>query len=155
MNEQIGKLLKKYSRQLERYQKKEADLEQKKESLSVHGYWSLWYAAGRVMLLQDIIDDLKDLAFEKERAKFRRTLRELEQENRRLLAAIQEKDEKIHNLEVTLEEYKDWNMRLMEYMDMSEDAMREKLEHDGEITRLLKQLEELYHIRPSFDNGRK
>lgn len=57
----INSMITRYQRQCERSKKKEAALEEKRDDLSKHGYWSLGYYSGRTMLYEDIIDDLKDL----------------------------------------------------------------------------------------------
>lgn len=66
----------------------------------------------------------KDMAFEKERVKFRQKIRELEREV---------KEEKINSLQLKelieakdkeIDELKDWISRLLEYMDLSEEEMR-------------------------------
>lgn len=59
--EQINILIRKYERQLTRCQEKEVDLENKKDNLSNHGYWSLGYFGGKTSLYEDVIDDLKEL----------------------------------------------------------------------------------------------
>lgn len=66
----------------------------------------------------------KDLAFDKERAKFRGEIRQLKGD-------IQSKDMQIRGLmndigelENKIRELKDWNERLLEYMDMPEEDMR-------------------------------
>ncbi len=63
----------------------------------------------------------KDIAFEKERVKFRQEIRNLTKENK-------DKEETINNLlqenmklENKIEEQKDWIERLLEYCDLSED----------------------------------
>lgn len=69
----------------------------------------------------------KDLAFDKERAKFRSEIRQLKGD-------IQSKDMRIRGLmnqigelENKIRELKDWNERLLEYMDMPEEDMRRML----------------------------
>ena len=63
----------------------------------------------------------KDIAFEKERVKFRQEIRNLTKENK-------DKEETINNLlqenmklENKIEEQKDWIERLLEYCNLSED----------------------------------
>lgn len=69
----------------------------------------------------------KDLAFDKERAKFRSEIRQLK-------CDIQSKDLRIRGLtcqigelENKIRELEDWNDRLLEYMDMPEEDMRRVL----------------------------
>ena len=70
----------------------------------------------------------KDIAFDKERAKFRSEIRQLkgdiqskDLQIRGLMCQIQELENKIRELE-------DWNRRLLEYMDMPEEDMRRVLQ---------------------------
>ena len=69
----------------------------------------------------------KDLAFDKERAKFRHEIRQLKGD-------IQSKDLRIRGLmyqivelENKIRELEDWNERLLEYMDMPEEDMQRVL----------------------------
>lgn len=61
MNQEIEKLIRKYERQAERCYTKESLMGQKKDRLSVHGYWDLGYFGGRATLYEDVVDDLKEL----------------------------------------------------------------------------------------------
>jgi len=78
----------------------------------------------------------KDIAFEKERAKFRQAIREKESET---LAAKRESyllKEENRELKRQIEEQQEWINRLLEYMDMPEDEMRTLLEtekHSAEV----------------------
>lgn len=83
----------------------------------------------------------KDLAFDKEREKLNKRIRELERlvreketENKSLKEF---KDKEKGQLEAELEQIKDWNRRLLEYMDLSEEDMRKIIDKDktmAEIT---------------------
>lgn len=61
MKEKVKNLIKKYERQLGRSERKEKELEARKDRLSIHGYWNLGYFAGRSSLYADVIDDLNNL----------------------------------------------------------------------------------------------
>lgn len=63
----------------------------------------------------------KDIAFEKERGKFRSEIRKLN-------GIISDKDLKIDELEQQIYKLEDWNERLLEYMDLSEDEFKALLE---------------------------
>lgn len=69
----------------------------------------------------------KDLAFDKERAKFRSEIRQLkgdiQSKNMQILGLMNQ----IGELENKSRELKDWNERLLEYMDMPEEDMRRVL----------------------------
>lgn len=82
----------------------------------------------------------KDLAFDKERAKFRSEIRQLKGD-------IQSKDLQIRGLMCQIGELKnkirgleDWNSRLLEYMDMPEEDMRRVLKEksvEAEVDKIL------------------
>ena len=55
----LQSLLRKYKHRLERSRKKEESYEGK--DLTCHGRWSLGYFGGRVMALEDIVDDIEDV----------------------------------------------------------------------------------------------
>ena len=66
----------------------------------------------------------KDLAFDRERVKFRRKIRELECELKikedEITKFMCEKAE----LECEIEKFKDWNARLLEFMDIPEEELK-------------------------------
>ena len=72
----------------------------------------------------------KDIAFDKERASFRKRIRELEREvrnkeleNRELRNVISQKDTEITGKD-------DWIRRLLEYMDLSEEDLKKFIENE-------------------------
>lgn len=66
----------------------------------------------------------KDMAFEKERAKFRQRIRELEREVKEEKINSWKLNELIEAKDKEIDELKDWISRLLEYMDLSEEEMR-------------------------------
>lgn len=69
----------------------------------------------------------KDLAFDKERAKFRGEIRQLKGDIQSKSMQIRGLMYQIGELENKIRELKDWNERLLEYMDMQEEDMRRVL----------------------------
>ena len=72
----------------------------------------------------------KDIAFDKERASFRKRIRELEREvrnkeleNRELRNVISQKETEITGKD-------DWIRRLLEYMDLSEEDLKKVIENE-------------------------
>ena len=72
----------------------------------------------------------KDIAFDKERASFRKRIRELERkvhnkelENRELRNMISQKETEITGKD-------DWIKRLLEYMDLSEEDLKKFIENE-------------------------
>lgn len=47
-------------RQIERTKKHIAEYEARKDSLSVHGYWSLGYYQGKLTAMEDALDDIEE-----------------------------------------------------------------------------------------------
>lgn len=88
----------------------------------------------------------KDLAFDRERAKFRSEIRNLKGD-------IQSKDMRIRGLmnqigelENKIREMKDWNERLLEYMDMPDEDMRRVLREkdmESQVSESIRQLTRL------------
>lgn len=66
----------------------------------------------------------KDMAFEKERAKFRHLIRDLEREVKEQKIKVFKLEEVANSKDKEIDELKDWISRLLEYMDLSEDDMK-------------------------------
>lgn len=60
----LDKLKKSYKRKIERNRVKINDYENRFETLSVNGYWSLGYLKGENSKMEDFLDDLEDLELE-------------------------------------------------------------------------------------------
>lgn len=74
----------------------------------------------------------KDLAFDKERAKYSHRVKELERALEFETKRADELEEKLSSVEVELNSAQDWIKRLLEYTDMSEEDMRKRI--DSETT---------------------
>lgn len=72
----------------------------------------------------------KDLAFEKERAKFRNEIRQLEYEVSNKNKEIYLLKERIRDLESEIASKDDWIRRLLEYTEMSEEDMKKVISRD-------------------------
>ena len=48
------------NRQIERIKKRIQDLEDRKDKLSVHGYWDLGYYKGKLSVMEDWLDSIKE-----------------------------------------------------------------------------------------------
>lgn len=70
----------------------------------------------------------KDIAFDKERAKFRSEIRQLKSDIQSKDIQIRALNLHINGLVTEIDNLKDWNSRLLEYMDMPEEDMRRVLE---------------------------
>lgn len=72
----------------------------------------------------------KDIAFDKERAAFRKTIRELEREVSNKELEIRKLKDAISQKENEMAEKDDWIRRLLEYMDLSEDDLKKFIENE-------------------------
>ena len=53
-------------RQIERIKKRIQDYEERKEKLSVHGYWDLGYYQGKLVAMEDWLDSILEINNESE-----------------------------------------------------------------------------------------
>lgn len=72
----------------------------------------------------------KDIAFDKERATFRKQIRELEREVSNKDLEIRKLKEVISQKETEMAEKDDWIRRLLEYMDLSEKDLKRFIENE-------------------------
>lgn len=84
----------------------------------------------------------KDIAFEKERVKFRREIKALQNQVRERDIQIQELHSQMKSLESVISEKEDWIQRLLEYMDLDrQDAsLMIKTEAAAEESKLMEDL---------------
>ncbi len=89
----------------------------------------------------------KDLAFDKERAKFRSEIRQLKGDIQSKDMQIQGLMNQIGELENKIRELKYWNERLLEYMDMPEEDMRRVLREkdiESQVSESIRELTRLF-----------
>ena len=72
----------------------------------------------------------KDLAFDKERARYRKEIRELSSKVIKQRIEIDRLKQDIDRKDMELQEKDEWIRRLLEYMDMSEEDMRKIIQKD-------------------------
>lgn len=92
----------------------------------------------------------KDLAFDRERAKFRKEIRELERENASLSLTLTERNVEIQKADEEIRSLKDWVQRLLEYMDMPEEEMRKRIANERKKDEILDALGEFGQIFRGF-----
>lgn len=88
----------------------------------------------------------KDIAFEKEREKYRKEIRALEHDVSALRVAVMQKDNELHLLRSELEQKSDWIRRLLEYTELSEDDMRTIINKEKNISAVVKMFGELSNV---------
>lgn len=72
----------------------------------------------------------KDKAFEKERIKYRKEIISLKHEIESKDKRIKSLSDQVYSLENKVNEYSDWIQRLLEYCDLDEEFMREKIKNE-------------------------
>ncbi len=85
----------------------------------------------------------KDLAFEKERAKFRKKIRELEYEINSLKLLYMQKENELRVVNSKLSQKEDWIVRLLEYTELSEDDMKAIIDKEKSVAKVAKMFNEL------------
>lgn len=85
----------------------------------------------------------KDLAFEKERTKFRKKIRELERDVADLKVAYMQKENELQIVSSKLYQKEDWIRRLLEYVELSEEDMKAIIDKEKSIAKVTKMFGEL------------
>lgn len=79
----------------------------------------------------------KDLAFDKERAKYRHEISTLQREIKENLREIEVLNQKIHELEESIRQKDDWIQRLLEYTELTEEDMRNQIKKDKSVSEVI------------------
>lgn len=95
----------------------------------------------------------KDLAFDKERAKYRHEIRDLQREVKENLREIEVRNQKISELEESIREKDDWIRRLLEYTELTEEDMRNQIKKDRNISKVIDHIEEMNNMIFGFGKG--
>lgn len=85
----------------------------------------------------------KDLAFEKEREKFRKKIRALEHDVADLRVAYMQKENELRLVSSSLSQKEDWIRRLIEYTELSEEDMKTIIDKEKSIAKVTKMFGEL------------
>ena len=85
----------------------------------------------------------KDLAFERERDKYKKRIKELED-------VILELRNQLSEAEANVESLQEWNERLLEYTGMSDEDMRKVIQKDLDSAEVAKSLKALFRITGTF-----
>lgn len=92
----------------------------------------------------------KDLAFEKERAKFRKKIRDLEHEINNLKLLYMQKENELRVVNSKLSQKEDRIVRLLEYTELSEDDMKAIIDKEKSVAAVMKMFGELSGIFSSI-----
>lgn len=88
----------------------------------------------------------KDIAFEKERASYRKQIRELEFKLKQKDNEILEMRDQLLEAENKCTELQDWVERLLEYTELSEDDMRKIIQKEKDSIKVKEHLNALFGI---------
>lgn len=92
----------------------------------------------------------KDIAFDKERAKFRSEIRSLTDDLNKTKKQISELNEIIREKDVVISQQKEWIDRLLEYTELSEDDMKQLIEKDKKTAEIIDNFRSLQHVFGRF-----
>lgn len=92
----------------------------------------------------------KDLAFDKERAKYRKEIRELNSLVSKQNINIDRLKQDIDRKDMELAEKDEWIRRLLEYMDMSEEDMRKIIQKDKTMAEAAERLSDINKVVSRF-----
>lgn len=92
----------------------------------------------------------KDLAFEKERVKYRKCINEMEIELKQKDNEILELRNRFSEAEEKCTQLQDWVNRLLEYMDLSEEDMRKIIQKDKDSAEVMEHMNGLFGIMKRF-----
>ena len=92
----------------------------------------------------------KDLAFDKERTKYRKEIRELSSELIKQRLDIDKLKQDVDRKDMELVEKDEWIRRLLEYMDMSEEDMRKIIQKDKTMAEAAERLSDINNMVSRF-----
>ena len=96
------------------------------------------------------IKSAKDLAFDKERTKYRKEIRELNSMIIKQRIDIDKLKQDIDRKDMELQEKDEWIRRLLEYMDMSEEDMQKIIQKDKTMAEAAERLSGINNMVSRF-----
>lgn len=85
----------------------------------------------------------KDLAFDKERAKYNKRIRELESQLKEKEKIIASQNESIESGSKELYKLRDWVRRLLEYTELSEEDMKKIIDKEKKSAELVERMSDM------------
>lgn len=92
----------------------------------------------------------KDLAFDRERAKYQHEISALQREVKENLREIEVLNQNISRLEESIREKDEWINRLLEYTELTEEDMRNQIQKDRTVSEVISHMEEMNSIICGF-----
>ena len=90
------------------------------------------------------------MAFERERAKYRKQIRELQSELRAKEARIADLKEELSEKETEIAEKEDWIRRLLEYTELSPEELKNLLEKEKATADIMDELSKIQDVFRRF-----
>lgn len=85
----------------------------------------------------------KDIAFDRERAKYRHEISDLKREIKENLCEIEVLNHKIFELEGSIRQKDEWIRRLLEYTELTEEDMKNQIQKDKSVSEVINHMEEM------------
>lgn len=92
----------------------------------------------------------KDIAFDKERAKYRHEINDLQRTISNQLVEISNLSKRISELEDSVRQKDEWIHRLLEYTELSEKDMRKQIKKDKNISEVLEHINDMNNLISGF-----
>lgn len=88
----------------------------------------------------------KYLAFDRERAKYRHEISNLQRESKENLRKIEAMNQKISELEESIREKDEWINRLLEYTELTEEGMKNQIQKDKGALEVINNMVEINNM---------
>lgn len=95
----------------------------------------------------------KDLAFERERAKYRHEISALQREIKENLREVEVLNQKIAELEESIREKDEWINWLLEYTELTEEDMKNQIQKNRSVSEVINHMQEMNNM--IFGFGRR
>ena len=92
----------------------------------------------------------KDIAFDKERAKYRHEINDLQRTISKQIAEVSNLMKRISELEENVRQKDEWIQRLLEYTELSEEDMRKQIKKDKNVSEVLEYINDMNNLIPGF-----
>lgn len=92
----------------------------------------------------------KDIAFDKERAKYRHEIKDLQRTISKQLAEISNLSKRIFELEDSVRQKDEWIHRLLDYTELSEEDMRKQIKKDKSFSEVLEHINDMNNLISGF-----
>lgn len=92
----------------------------------------------------------KDIAFDKERAKYRHEIKDLQRTIVQQLDEISDLSKRISELEESIRQKDEWIHKLLEYTELSEEDMRKQIQKDKSVSDVLEHINDMNNLISEF-----